>query len=80
MLFLICEKQQSLIQTLKVLLIHTLLKKAKILLMLFLYMVHFGHHGNVNLEVNVIFVLSTVRSDMDYLDLEKIDYNHLCYR
>ena len=42
--------------------------------MLFLYMVDFGCHGNVNFER----IICTFRSDMDYLEFVKIVYSNFC--
>ena len=55
---------------LKALLLYILLMKENIFKCCFLYMVHFGCHGNVNFESNIhiFFFGSIVRSDMDYFE------------
>ena len=46
--------------------------------MLFLYMVDFGCHGNVNFERIICTFLCIVRSDMDYLEFVKIVKSNFC--
>ena len=46
--------------------------------MLFLYMVDFGCHGNVNFERIICTFLCIVRSDMDYLEFVKIVNSNFC--
>ena len=47
---------------------------------MFLNMVDFGCHGNVNFEqiICIFFVLCIVRTDMDYLEFVKIVNSNFC--